>query len=407
MSKDLFGDNDINNLLNEAFKNEPTVLRRMFERKLKDLDISFNQAKENLEISYRALNGILDGTLDQLEFLSLLKIAQFLEISYDKIVLLYTEAISSKNKESLAQSEKRTFILNNFDLPILKNIGVIDSIRDFDHIEYRLNEILGLKRITDYNADDFEVAFSSGKKVPKDLRTRKYFVRKARAVLELINNPNPYKAEALLDYIPKIRWQSIDFENGLVNVVRSLYKLGVTVIFQPKMPALQLRGATFVVNEKPGIVLTDYRGYYPTLWFALLHEIFHVVFDWQEILEKKYHLSDEEDDLEVVRQRENEANDFAQSYMFPKNKLEEIKDKIDNRLFIRGYALDNHVHPSIVYANYAYDSNSEENYWQLFNKAKLFPPLEPLLRKLGNGFTHQDKALNFAAYYKTNIFNIQ
>ena len=114
-------------------------------------------------------------------------------MSYDEITRLYTKAITEKHREHLEQSEKRTFILNNFDLPVLKNIGIIDSIRDFDHIEQSIVQNLGLKSILDYSNEEFDVAFSSGTKAPKDVRTRKYFIGKAKSIFKLINNPNGYK----------------------------------------------------------------------------------------------------------------------------------------------------------------------------------------------------------------------
>ena len=410
MTENNFDHNEISRLISQALKgnDEPeiTLLRMKFQKRLTELDTTFNQARENLEVSYRTINGILDGTLEQIDFLSLLKIAHFLEISYDEITKLYTQAISGKHKEHLEQSEKRTFILNNFDLPVLKNIGVIDSIRDFDHIEERLKDVLGLDSITDYNDDDFEVVFSSGTKVPKDLRSRKYFIRKARKIFKVIDNPNEYQKETLIEFFPRIRYQSIDIENGLLNVIKTLYKIGVTVIFQPSIPSLQMRGATFSVNDKPCIVLTDFKGYYPTLWFALIHELFHVIFDWNDILEKKYHLSLADDDIEVVKQKEKEADDFAREYMFPQKKMEIVEDRISDRLFIREYAMENHVHSSVVYANYAFDKTTKtENYWQKFHKLKLMPSFAELLKKLSNDYSHTTKAREYAIYYKLSIFN--
>lgn len=399
---------EISRLINSAWDNEDetlkTILRDKFEERLLELNISKNQAVENLEIASRTLDGIIDGTLKQVDFLSLLKVAQFLEIPYDEITNLYVQAITIKHKDDLEQSRKRNFILNNFDLPVLKNMGVIDSIRDFEHIELRLNEIFDLKSITNYNADDIEAAYSSGKIKPKNLKSRKYFIKKSESIFKLVDNQNPYKRDALVEYFPKIRWHSIDVENGLLNVMKSLFCLGVTVIFQPKTPALQLRGATFAVNGKPCIVLTDFRGFYPTLWFALLHELFHVLFDWEEILLKKFHLSDEENDLFIVKQKEDEANEFAREYMFPQKKMEIINNQISQRLFIREFALENHVHPSVIYANYAYDNGNEENnLWGVYQK--LMPPINDLIKALSNGLGANAKVSDFATYYKNTIFN--
>lgn len=394
----------ISNLINSAW--DQTPLRRKFEERLLELGISFNQAEDNLEIGYRTINGIIDGTLERIDFVALLKISQFLDITYNEITDMYVEAISSKYKADLEKSKRRTFILNNFDLPVLKSIGVINSIRDFEYIENQLNGVLGLKSITDYNADDFEVVYSAGTVTPKNLGSRKYFIRRARSIFKEINNTNKYIAENLIEYVQKIRRQSIDVENGLINVIKALYDIGVTVIFLPRIPAIQLRGATFEVNNKPCIVLTDYKGYYPTLWFALIHEIFHIIFDWKDIIKKKFHLSDESDHLLIFRQKEDEANEFARDYMFSKNSMESITDKISNRLAVREMAMNVGVHSSIIYANFAYaNSNEGENLWQKFNKMKFFPDFDNLLKKLSGNLGHTSKPFEYCGYYKTEIFN--
>lgn len=401
MSRQDFNQNDINKLINSAFSEE--TLKSKFERRLSELNISQNQAEENLEIEHRTLNGILDGSLKKIDFVHLLKIAQFIDISYKEISDLYVKAIAEKHKDDLEQSKRRTFILNHFDLPVLKNIGVIESIRDFQHIEERLNQIFGIDTITDYDVEDTGAALSTPNVVVKNEKTRKYFIRKSKAIFKLIGNPNRYDKEALVEYFPKIRWHTTDIDNGILNVSKALYELGVTVIFHPTMPSLQLRGATFEVNNKPCIVLTDYRNSYPTMWFAFLHELFHVIFDWEEIQKRKYHLSDEENDLFVVRQKEEEANEFAREFLFPKSKMQTILDRMQQRVFVKEYALDNHVHPSIVYANHAYNYKIEErNLWAEYEQ--FWPSIKNLVKKLSNDLTHKSTAADFASYFKNTIF---
>ncbi len=411
MQEDNFNQEEINRLINSAWSGEPNVdvslLRPMYEERLAELGISSNQVETNLEIGYRTLNGILDGDLQRFDLLSLVKIGHFLGIKENRIVEIYLRFVSEKHKEDIEKARRRTFILNNFDLPALKNSGVINSIQNFDAIEQQLNTIFGLKSITDYNTEDTGAALSSSNIKPKNDKTRKYFKNKARLIFQLINNPHRYDKQALIDYFPKIRWHSTDKEKGLINVIKSLFDLGVTVIFQPKMASLQMRGATFAVNGKPCIVLTNYRESYPTLWFAFLHELFHVLFDWDEISKKKYHLSDEENDLQVIKQKEDEANEFAREYLFPTSKLEVISKRINQKVIVREFALEHHVHPSIIYANYAFQNTDEENnYWAEF-ESSIHPKMDSLIKNLSNDLTAKSSAADFATYYRKNIFNLE
>ncbi|RYZ90744.1 MAG: ImmA/IrrE family metallo-endopeptidase [Proteobacteria bacterium] len=409
MSDEKFNrEDEIARLIHSALNSEDvpdiSFLRKKYEERLTELGITANQAEDSLEIEYRTLNGILDGNLKRFDLLSIFKIAYFLDISEKDIIDLYMKFVADRHKAELEQARKVTFILNHFDLDVLKSIGVIDSKKNFKQIEDQLNAMFGLASITDYETDDTGAAHSETKVVPKNGRSRSYFKGKARSIFRLINNPHPFNKQGLIDYFPKIRWHSTDVDNGIVNVIKSLYSLGVTVVFHPKMPQLQLRGATFAVKGKPCIVLTDYMNSYPTLWFALLHELFHVLFDWEEILRKRYHLSDEENDLYVNRPKELEANDFAREYLFPRQKLEVIEKRIQQKVLVREYALDNHVHPSIIYANYAHFQVEGVGFWSGFDKL-VKPPMGNLIRSLSNDFTHKETAADFANFYKTAIFN--
>jgi hypothetical protein len=380
-------------------------LRSKFEERLIELGVSSFQAEKNLGIDYKTLNRLLDGNLKKFDLLPLIKIGYFLDFPQEEIYKLFIDFLAVENKKELEQAKRSTFILNNFDLTVLKGLGVINSVSDFNHIENRINKIFGLKNILDYNADDIGAALSSTKVKPKNEKNRKYFKYKSRIIFKEINNPHRYDKQALVDYFPKIRWHSTDIDNGLINVIKSLYSLGVTVIFQPRIPLLQMRGATFEVNGKPCVVLTDYRGSYPTLWFAFLHELFHILFDWEEISQKRYHLSDEENDLIVIQHKEDEANDFAREYLFPIHKIELVSTRIKHPFFVKEFASDNHVHPSIIYANYAHQYSNDDNMlWGQLDKL-IRPPMDDLIKKLSGGLSHDATAKEFANYYSSKIYN--
>src|SRR5690606_36942062 len=105
----------------------------------------------------------------------------------------------------------------------------------------------------------------------------------AAALKSIDKTPNPYEydREGLIEYFPTIRWHCLDVENGLLIVAQKLFKLGITLVIIPKFTQdLHIRGATFAHRGKPCIALTKYTRFYPTLWFTLIHELFHVLYDW-------------------------------------------------------------------------------------------------------------------------------
>ena len=347
---------DVDALLEGIMMPERPTLKGLFEKKLKELDMSATTAYEVMGMNYRAVNKILSGSQKLLDISSIPNLAAFLEISEEEVIKLCLDAVKKNAPTSTSISSKKIkLIKESFDLVVLKKAGVIDSLKDFEHIEKRLNARLGLKSILEYRKPTVDIAFSSGSFKPENDRNRAFWIKAAMACFEEIDNPNEYSKAALIELFPRIRWYTMNVERGLTEVIRQLYKLGITVVFQPPLLTLQLRGATFNHNNKPCIVLSDFVGFYPTLWFALVHELSHVLFDWEEIKEGKYHLSDDKNETLTVREREKEADRFTRNYLFSIEKTNKIRPYLSDAKYVEEFARDNHVHPSFIYVFNARD----------------------------------------------------
>lgn len=353
-------DRFITDILKSALKED--TLKELFDSKLAQLKISTTAALEILEMSSRTLKGILDGSQKTFDHTALIKIANLLQEPREKVVKLYFDSLEEKYPiVSATTPEKITFIKENFPLAIFKKDKFIDNITNFNHIEKRICDRLGLKSIFEYRKPQMDVAFSSGNSFkPENELTRAFWIAAAKASFEEIDNPYEFNPDELAEYFPKLRWQSTDEEHGFSNVIRHLYKLGVTVIYQAPMHTLQLRGATFSVNEKPCIVITNYVGFYSTLWFALIHEILHVIFDWEEIKANAFHLSDDSNPDISLKEKEAETNKYARQYLFSHDKAKKIKPFLNDVSYVKEFALDNHVHVSLIYAFYAFDNGKDD-----------------------------------------------
>jgi HTH-type transcriptional regulator/antitoxin HigA len=374
MGENLF---NIDELLQGAFKKE--ALKDIFENKLDELKLTKTSVQEILGIPYRTLKGVLEGTQKVVDVMNLIKLADFLQMPKEEVFRLYTDALQKRNPMSRSSPDAIRFIQENFDPTVLKKAGLIDDVSDYHHIEQRIVKRLGFKSIFEYQKPSIDVAFSSGLFKPKNLLTRLFWIRVAICRLEEMDNPNDFNKDILLKYIPHIRQHTMNVSRGLTEVVRALYKIGITVIFQPPLQGLQLRGATFNVNDRPCIVLTNYRGFYSTLWFCLMHEIFHVVFDWKDIKENRYHLTDDDVEELTVQEREKEADKFASDYLFSKEKLATIKSKLNNEAFVKGIAKANDIHESMIYSSYAFETNDRK----AWARAKATsPPVETAIRDL-------------------------
>jgi len=370
---------DIDALINGVFsansKSAYYPFNELFEQRLNYLDITKHQALKILGIDHKTLASILAGDSKKVDFVTILKLSDFLEISPNEIINKYFQLVSNTHNETLTLAKKRSFIVNNFNLPSLKKIGFIDSINDFDHIENRIVSFFGYENVFEYSKHKITAAFSSAQRATNKENLTFWYATACES-LEKTPNPNEYDRQALIDYFPQIRWHSMNVENGLLLVAQALFQIGVTLIFIPKFTTdLHVRGATLSYKDRPCIVLTKYTNIYATLWFTLIHELFHVLYDWDEIRNEHYHISGETTSIKI---NEAEANNFARQYLFSDEKMDVVKPHIDEPRFVKYFAEQNHVHPSLIYAFYSYDLVGGNSYAK-YNK--YMPEFENLLER--------------------------
>ncbi|WP_374950062.1 ImmA/IrrE family metallo-endopeptidase [Mucilaginibacter sp.] len=348
---------EINSLLENIFKE--VGLRQLFERRLHELKTTQTAIERWLGVSHRTLDGLLDGTQKKVDYLVLTNVALFLNMTTEEVIEIHLKQLEENFELQNTTANKKKFIKESFDLIALRKAGVIKTLNDYVEIENSLKRSLNLNSIFDYKKRTFITAFWAGnvstKNTAKNALTRDYWLTRARTILSKLDNHYHYDREELIKYFPQIKWHSTNVEFGLVHVVKVLYRLGVTVIFQSPLSSLHLRGATIVFNDKPCIILTDYKGFYPTLWHCLCHELYHVLFDMDEIKKTSYHVSEDIEESLTLNEQEAEADEFARRYLFAEEKMRIAEKYIRNDAYVKEVARENNVHPSIVHIYYAYD----------------------------------------------------
>ncbi len=386
------------------YNGEVKELKQMFLDKLEKYSLTKFQAEKLLGVQTRTLDAILDKSAVRVDSLNLFKLAQFLGLPINDFITLYINELHQDAIKEIEIIRRNVFILANFDIKNLKKAKFLTPKSDFDKIEKRIVKFFGLKNIYEYAINNkYILAFSRTKRSPQMLM-REFWVSSAIAQFNLIANPNPYSREALLDLMPKIRPYTMNVENGLKNVIRALFHAGITVIYQPHLPTIQVRGATFIINKKPCIALTDLNKNYATIWFALLHELHHVLYDFDQIEKQTFHLTGE---IELFLIQENEANEFARAYLFSKEKSKVILPNIQNHYVVSTYAKEAQVHPAIIYSFYSYDmeKSGRGNYWGKFKE--YYPDVRAAIKDLEDARVFDSEVVQASVnYIKEKVFNI-
>lgn len=351
---------------------ESKTFFQIISEKKEKMGISDLQMSKILGIDKSTFNRLLkkieEGQVDNIDFYSILKISQLLGIGIEEISQIYVSSLSPDHIKELERARKANYIINNFDLKGLKESGFIDSISDFDVIENKITTFFKLDSIFHFKSDIGAVAFSRSKHISHD-KMRDFWVRSAIFQFEKVDNPNEYDRDKLLAIITKIAPYTRLEGKGFWTVMQALYNVGVTVIVQSYLSKTQVRGATFVVKDKPCIVITDYNKRYYSFWQALMHELYHVIYDLDQLKSLKYHLTGEPQS-ELYLFKEDYADYFGWEMLFPQEKLEFVRHMISSKTYVYDYAEKHKVHPSIIYGFYChYEKNKNgKDYYGLYQQ---------------------------------------
>lgn len=369
---------NIDDLLKSIFSdNESFDIRSEFEQKLSDYNVSKTKALKLLNIDKDVFEQIISGTAKQPNLIHVVKIAEFMEINIDKFIQIVLNNQSKINIGSIDNARKATFLLKNFDVKTLTKLGFFDKNYETDELVYKVLTFFGYSSIQEYEDELVEPLFSRSKRNFSD-KMKDFWIKSAYQTFRIIGNPNEYNRVKLKDLIIKVKPYSQDVKEGLFTVCKALYNIGVTVIFQDYLSTTQVRGGTFIINGKPCIVLTDFKKKYPTIWFTLLHELHHVLFDFDLIETNSFHLTGD-DDLFLI---EDKADSFSRDFFMAEDKFHYIKKYINNPFLVSKFAIQNEIHVSIVYSFYTWyqDKLYGKNYHAAFRD--FYPNYKEALIKL-------------------------
>lgn len=398
-----------NDLLNNLFK-EPD-LRELFERRLHDLNLNQANALKMLKMERKALLGIIDGKQRRTDYTNFEKLAALLNIPTEELIQKHTALLEKNFEQKESSRDKKRFLREHFDLAAFKKAGFINDVTDEKEIETKLNRFYGFDSIFEYEKRSFNVLFSSptieyaSETIEKIGLARDNWLTAGRQLVVRLDNPYQYDRNALIKYFPQIRWYSTNVEFGLINVIKALFKLGITVIYQSPLSSLHLRGATIPIMGKPCILITDHKGFYPTLWHALVHELYHVLFDWIDIkANDRPQLTEDIYQVYTITDNELDADNFAREYLFSRKKTEEIRLYLKDQEYVEEIAKNNDVHPSFIYTYYAFDYDKVDR--MAWARAKRqTPPVKRAVYRLENPLDKPMSIHEFAKKLRLEIYN--
>ncbi|HWK07339.1 MAG TPA: hypothetical protein VNS58_27090 [Puia sp.] len=391
----------VNDLLKSAFQDANHLdIKQLFENKLTEYDLSKTKALSILNIDKDVFEDIISGSAKQPSMINILKIAQFIDVDINEVVTAFLKTQSSENIAAIEKARKVTFVVKFFDVKKLTKLGFFEESESVDYWVQRILTFFDYESISEFEEELTAPLYSKGKRKFSD-KMKDFWVKSAYQCFKSINNPNLYNRDNLKDLLVKVKPYCQDVENGLFTVCKALYNVGITVIVQNQLATTQVRGATFIVNGKPCIVLTDLFKKYPTLWTTLIHELHHVLYDMDLISSTQYHLTGDPD-LFLI---EEKADSFSMEYFCGVEHFNYIKPHINNPFIVAKFAKELDVHPSFIYSAYRYFQNHlyQKNYYGAFTE--FLPSYSLAIDKL-TPITWKENSLSEIAQNIKTIFEV-
>lgn len=382
---------DVDKLLKSVFSEDDKLdVKTVFESKLTEYNLSKSRALKLLNVDKDVFEEIISGASKQPNLIHVVKIAEFLDLDINNFIKAILKNQSPENIRAINNARNTAFLLRNFDIKNLTKMGFFESTDESETLVNKVLKFFGYDSIHTFEELLEEPLYSRTKRNFSD-KMKDFWVKSAYQTFRVINNPNEYDREKLKDLIVKIKPYTQDVENGLLTVCRALYNIGITVIFQEYLSTTHVRGATFIINDRPCIVITDYLKKYPTIWFTLLHELHHVLFDFEVVKKNNFHLTGD-DDLFLI---EEKADSFARDFFFPEEKFHFIKRHINNPFLVDKLAKESEIHRSQVYSFYIWYQNKlyQKKFFGAFKE--FFPAMNLAVKKL-SPLTWEDSTIKEA-----------
>lgn len=347
-------------------------IRELLVKTMQENGISENSLADVLNIDRRALSKFIKEGAD-LKFSQAILLMRFLGMNEEDFVSAYEETMSNDDDPNENKASVLSYILEQFDITTLKRIGVIKKRSTIDSYEEQLKSFFGFKTSI-FEYDSFirhPALFSKSKHQIEESKSRKmrdFWLKCAVYSFEKINNPYEYDKETLIEFMKHIQEYTVDVAHGFERVVMVLYRLGVTVLTQPYITNTGAFGVTMIIDKKPCIVITDMQKKYHKLWISLIHELYHVLNDYDLLVSASYHItSDVEPDLLF---NEDKADKFALRVLVPEDILLNIDRIIRFESRMNMLAKQICVDVSILYGAYLDNlpRESQSVHYKLFSQ---------------------------------------
>lgn len=327
---------------------------------LDEIHMNQKEASERLDVSQKHFSNLINGKTRLTE-----EVALKLEYIFTDIPASYWLNYETKYQEKKKREE---LLLEAYDTDKLKvyskrfKFDEVFSGMDWD-LRKQAHEMLKILKISRF--ENFEKIYydSDFKFAEKNDETESIIIwlNLTKELVEIQNDgldDIEYKQYKLVGAMDKFKYHALDedYETSIKNVRKLLNELGVYLVVCDALENSNVQSALTQYKNHPAILLTRRFITHDQIWFALMHEVGHLVKHYGSVDNIFITLEDELNEMGDVSIKEKEANNFARDFFISNDDYESFVESSSlTQKEIIDFAQNQNVLPGAVVARLQHD----------------------------------------------------
>lgn len=292
-----------------------------------DQQISQDELAKRLQVSSKYVSDLVNGRISLTDDM-VLRLSTVFGTSTKLWLNLNQKYIEKKLEiDKKMKIDGECEIAKQIDYSFWKNLGLVKDTKVLTEKVEELQKFFQVASLSVLNQRDFLVQYRTSISNISDVN-----VINANAWVQTAINigksriVNSYNRKKLLEAIPVIREMTIENPDVFMpKLVQLLADCGVVLVLLPNLKNCGINGAVKWINkEKVVLALNDRRKFADVFWFALFHELGHVLQQRIKVLLVSENNKEALDMNDVMYKLECEADEFSRNTLIPKKDYDEF-----------------------------------------------------------------------------------
>lgn len=333
-----------------------TPTGKVIKEYLDSYEITQKELSQRTGISEKHLSHLLNGTSRLTE-----ETALKLEKVLTGVPASYWLNYETKYREAVAREQSPAYSADSKELQLIaKRFKFNEVFKDFGwSLQKQADQMLSLLQISDFS--QFERVYATmGVSFMQDggtLEAIAIWLNLCREEVEVQNEhlENQYNEVLLKTLLPKLKViaDTSDAPASLTEARELLNQAGIYLVIHEPISQAKIRGALSTYKKHPAIYLSLRFKTHDHAWFALMHEIGHLVLQYS----KKEPIITLDIENGIQDEKEQAANHFAQTFFINESAYSEfIKQEVFTTSSVVEFAKTIAIHPGLVVARLQHDA---------------------------------------------------